>query len=240
MDRAGSGTSTPAVTQIPQQRAGTGPQPAIRAAGPDRPGPPASGPAPRRRTDVFAAATFLTGVAALIPLTAALGAVALARTARPGARGRRLAVAGLAAAGAWLVGGAAVAVVLVTQHAPARPVSLPQIFSARTGQCLDLRPNEMAGVHAVSCAMPHDAEVFGTFRVAGHRYPGVPALRRDAGSGCASRLTGYLNPQLASSGLTESYVYPDAGAWAAGERAVVCTIRSSAGQLTGSLRGLPG
>ena len=111
--------------------------------------------------------------------------------------------------------------------------SLPRIFAVHTGQCLNSAPNEMSGVHVVNCASPHDAEVFGTFRVASHRYPGTPALRRDAGLGCASRLSAYLNPELASASLTESYVYPDAGAWAACERTVVCTIRSATGQLTG-------
>ena len=92
----------------------------------------------------------------------------------------------------------------------------------------------------VSCGQPHDAEVFGTFQVAGHRYPGAAAVQQQADQGCAARLSGYLNPQLSLSSLTESYVYPDAGAWAAGERTVVCTVRSASGQLTGSVRAAPG
>ena len=193
-----------------------------------------------RRTDGFAVATLITGILALIPVTAVLGPVALARVASSGARGRRLAVTGLVLAGAWLLAGGLAVAALVAHRPPSAPVSLPRIFAVHTGQCLNSAPNEMSGVHVVSCASPHDAEVFGTFQVAGHHYPGTPALRRDAGLGCASRLSGYLNPQLASASLTESYVYPDAGAWAAGERTVVCTIRSATGQLTGSVRGLPG
>ena len=92
----------------------------------------------------------------------------------------------------------------------------------------------------VSCNQPHDAEVFGTFPLAGHRYPGAAAVQQQADQGCAARLSGYLNPQLSLSSLTESYVYPDAGAWAAGERTVVCTVRSASGQLTGSVRDASG
>jgi hypothetical protein len=193
-----------------------------------------------QRTDGFAVATLITGILGLIPVTAVLGPVALARVARSGARGRRLAVTGLVLAGAWLVAGGLAVAGLVAHRPPSRPASLPRIFAVHTGQCLNFAPNEMSGVHVVSCASPHDAEVFGAFQLAGQHYPEAPALRREAGQGCASRLSGYLNPQLSPASLTESYVYPDAGAWAAGERTVVCTIRSAAGQLTGSVRGLPG
>jgi hypothetical protein len=43
---------------------------------------------------------------------------------------------------------------------------------------------------------------------------------------------------LATTVLAESYVFPDQGAWNAGERAVICEIRGTAGKLTGSVRGL--
>ncbi len=235
---AGRGRARTALVRIPSPRegerlppgAGTSPGPAVRSAGTP----------PPRRTDGFAVATLVSGVVALVPLTAVVGPIALARTARPGARGRRMAVTGLVLAGLWLVAGALAVAALVAHRPPAKPASLPRIFGVRTGQCLNSAPNELSGVHVVSCSAPHDAEVFGTFRLAGQHYPGTAALRRVAGEGCASRLGGYLNPQLASSSLTESYLYPDAGAWAAGERLVVCTIHSTAGRLTGSLRGLSG
>jgi hypothetical protein len=59
-------------------------------------------------------------------------------------------------------------------------------------------------------------------------------------AGCQRGLAGYLNPQLASTGLAETYVYPNAGAQAAGERMVICEIRGSRGRLTGSVRGFGG
>ena len=81
----------------------------------------------------------------------------------------------------------------------------------------------------------HDAEVFGTFHLSGTAWPGTTAVQHQAASGCASRLTGYLNPQLATN-LTQAYVYPGQQAWGTGERTVVCEVRATSGQLTGSVR----
>ena len=54
----------------------------------------------------------------------------------------------------------------------------------------------------------------------------------------AEALVAALNPQLATTVLAESYVFPDQGAWNAGVRTIICEIRSTAGKLTGSVRGL--
>jgi hypothetical protein len=97
-------------------------------------------------------------------------------------------------------------------------------------------PNGIAGAHAVPCRRPHDGEIYGGFRVAGHDWPGSAALASLARQGCQARLTGYLNPQLNTSGLADSYAYPNEGAWATGEHSVICEIRSTQGTLTGSVR----
>ena len=158
---------------------------------------------------------------------------------RSGARGRALAITGLALAGLWTVAAAIVAAAIITRPPPPKPVTLPQVFSLRAGQCLDSGANGISGVHVLSCAQAHDAEVFATFRLAGSRYPGAAALQQRAGQGCVSRLSGYLNPQLPAASVAQSYVYPDAGAWAAGERTVVCTVHSTSGPLVGSVRAAP-
>ena len=124
-------------------------------------------------------------------------------------------------------------------HVAAHPLSTT-VFGLRPGQCFDSLPNGIAGAHAVPCAQPHDAEIYGAFRVAGHRWPGAAVLGSQARLGCQHRLAGYLNPQLDTSGLAESYAYPNAGAWAAGEHAVICEIRGTGGKLTGSVRAFGG
>jgi Septum formation len=198
----------------------------------------AAEPGAHAPTDGFAIATLVSGVVPAVPVTLILGPVALTRISRTGARGRALAITGLVLAGLWTIAAAIGGAVFLTHHQPARPAVLPRAFSLRTGQCFD-SSGGLSQVSVLPCSQPHDGEVFGTFRLAGHRYPGTAAVRRQADQGCTSRLSGYLNPQLSVSSLAEFYVYPDAGAWAAGERSVVCTIHSSAGQLTGSVRDAP-
>ena len=114
------------------------------------------------------------------------------------------------------------------------------MFSLQAGQCLTSGPNGISSPQVLSCSQAHDAEVFATFRVAGPHYPGATALQQQARQGCAIRLSGYLNPQLSAASLAQSFVYPGAGAWSAGERTVVCTVHSTSGPLVGSVRSAPG
>ena len=232
---------------VPQQRgpaaAASEPAPAARRRrrlrGRHRPSPAGPGPAPRRRTDGVAVAALVSGLVPAIPVTLVLGPLALIRVGRSGARGRALAITGLVLAGLWTVAAAVVAAAIITRPPPPRPVTLPHVFSLRAGQCLDSATNGISGVHVLSCGQAHDAEVFATFRVAGSRYPGAAALQQRAREGCVSRLAGYLNPELPATSLAQSFVYPGAGAWSAGERTVVCTVRSTSGPLVGSVRAAP-
>jgi hypothetical protein len=160
--------------------------------------------------------------------------------AGPRPRWRRLLIVLAAVAGAAAVA-AAVTAVLLLMHRPHRaPVSAhplrATVFGLRPGQCFNSDQDGIAGAHAVPCAHPHDGEIYGAFRVAGQRWPGAAVLGSQALSGCQRRLAGYLNPQLATSGLAESYAYPNQGAWAAGEHMVICEIRGIQGKLTGSVR----
>jgi hypothetical protein len=151
-----------------------------------------------------------------------------------------MAAAGLILLLACVVAGAAVGIAALLTHGFRHQATVEYrqaaVFSVRVGDCINLMPNGSV-VHVVSCAQPHDAEISGTFRLAGAAWPGQAAVRQDAASGCASRLGGYLNPQLAGTNLTQSYVYPGHPAWTAGERNVVCEIRATSGTLTGSVRG---
>ena len=217
---------------VPQQR-GTA---ASDAAATD---PSPAGPAARRPTDGVAVAALVSGLVPAIPVTLVLGPLALIRVGRSGARGRGLAITGLVLAGLWTVAAAVVAAAIITRPPPPKPVTLPHVFSLRAGQCVDSGTDGISGVHVVSCGQAHDAEVFATFQVAGSRYPGAAALQQRAREGCVSRLAGYLNPELPATSLAQSFVYPGAGAWSAGERTVVCTVRSTSGPLVGSVRAAP-
>jgi hypothetical protein len=109
------------------------------------------------------------------------------------------------------------------------------VFSLRAGDCLNSSQNGLS-VTILSCATPHEAEVFATFSLTGSGWPGGAMVQQQASSGCADRIAGYLNPQLLNAGLTEEYVYPDQEAWQAGVRTVVCEVSSSTRPLTGSVR----
>ena len=148
----------------------------------------------------------------------------------------RLVVAALAA-GALLIVGGGVGTVAVLTHGFKKPVRTiyhqAAVFRLRPGECVDI-PNGSSPT-VVSCTAPHDAEVFGTFTLPGRAWPGTAAVRREASAGCGTRLTSYLNPQLAIS-LAQDYVYPGQVDWNAGTRTVVCEVRAASGQLTQSVR----
>jgi hypothetical protein len=109
------------------------------------------------------------------------------------------------------------------------------VYRLRPGDCVNSGGDGLSFT-LLSCSKPHDAEVFATFTLTGSSWPGAAAIQQDAGNGCADRLSGYLNPQLANAGLAQEYVYPDKTAWQDGERSVVCEVSSPTGPLTGSVR----
>jgi Septum formation len=138
---------------------------------------------------------------------------------------------------AAVVGGA-VAIVGSVTHGFKKPVKVTYktsaVFSLKTGDCFD--PQGQQSYTLIPCDSPHQAEVFATFALTGTKWPGTTAVQAAASGGCASRLTGYVNPQLAIS-LSSTYVYPDSVAWQAGTRTVICEVRATSGELNGSVRG---
>jgi len=159
------------------------------------------------------------------------------RTGR--ARGLRLLAVAAIVVGILALVGVAVGVLAVVTHGfrPKTVVTyrVAAVFSLRAGECINSSPNGLS-VTLRSCAVPHDAEVFATFRLTGTSWPGSTAIQADASSGCMSRVASYVNPQLANAGLNEEYVFPDQQAWQAGVRTVICQISAASGQLTGSVR----
>jgi hypothetical protein len=156
-------------------------------------------------------------------------------------RGMSLLAVAAAVFGVIALAGVAVGILAVATHG-FRAKSVVQyrpaaVFSLRPGNCINSAPNGL-GVTVLSCATPHDAEVFAAFPLTASSWPGTAAVRRQASNGCVSRLAGYLNPQYANAGFAQEYFYPDRAAWQAGVRTVVCEIRASTGPLTGSVRGL--
>ena len=149
-----------------------------------------------------------------------------------------LAVVGIIVGVIALVG-VAVGVLAVVTHG-FRPKTVityrpAAVFGLRPGECVNIGTNDLS-VTVLSCATPHDAEVFASFVLPAGAWPGAATVQQDASDGCNVRLSSYLNPQLATADLTQEYVYPNQAAWRAGERTVVCEVSAVSGRLTGSVR----
>ena len=153
---------------------------------------------------------------------------------------RPLAVAGIILGIIALVGVAAGVLVVVTHGFRPRTVVTvtyrpAAVFGLRPGQCVNTGSDALKPT-VLSCARPHDAEVFAVFTLPAAPWPGASAVRADAGNGCASRLGSYIDPQLATAGLAQEFVYPNRDAWQAHQRTVVCEVSATEGRLTGSVR----
>ena len=149
-----------------------------------------------------------------------------------------LAVVGIVFGFIALVGVAVGVLALVThgfRHKTVITYRPAAVFRLTPGQCVNLGSDALKFT-VLSCTRPHDAEVFAAFALPAGPWPGTSAVRADAGNGCASRLNSYIDPQLATAGLTQEYVYPNQAAWQAGERTVVCEVSAVNGRLTGSVR----
>ena len=151
-----------------------------------------------------------------------------------------LAVVGIILGVIALVGVAAGVLVVVTHgFRPKTVVTVTYrpaaVFGLRPGQCVNTGSDALKPT-VVSCARPHDAEVFAVFTLPAAPWPGASAVRMDADNGCASRLDSYIDPQLATAGLAQEFVYPNRDAWQAGQRTVVCEVSAVDGRLTGSVR----
>ena len=150
-------------------------------------------------------------------------------------------VSGLVTAGVVIVliaVAAAAGVLAVTTHGfrhktvvTYRPAA---VFALRAGDCINSSQNGLS-VTILSCATPHEAEVFATFSLTGSQWPGSATIQQQASDGCATRIASYLNPQLLNAGLTQEYVYPNQDAWKAGVRTVVCEVSAASGPLSGSV-----
>jgi hypothetical protein len=151
---------------------------------------------------------------------------------------RPLAVVGIILGVIALVGVAAAVLAVLTHGFRPKTVITYRpaaVFGLRPGQCVDSGSNALK-VTVLSCARPHDAEVFAVFSLPAKAWPGSSAVQLEAGDGCANRFDSYIEPQLAAAALTQEYVYPNQAAWKAGERTVVCEVSAVNGQLTGSVR----
>jgi hypothetical protein len=200
-------------------------------------GLPPAGPAPAgrlRETNGLAIATLVMGIIAAVPVAIVLGVIALVQIRNRGDRGRGLVIAGMAIAGAWVVVGAIVVTLFVTnivgRDAEGRIDKAGYIneVDLQMGDCLeDFTPSEDAIVlDAVPCDEPHRAEVFARFTLkpvdGDDGYPGGDSVRRRATAGCRNRLRTYVPREYDSQLANMTYFSPDRVDWGIGDHDVTC------------------
>ena len=187
----------------------------------------------------LAIVALITGVIPLVPVALSTGSAARVGIRRSGRRGQGMAVSALFFACGWMVVAGGLGAIAHFTHLFQKQVNVvyvykeASVFKLKKGECINTSNGRQVTI--VSCASPHDAEVFGTFSLPAGNWPGTSAVRRESSSGCASRLTHYINPQLTIN-LVQTYVYPTQADWTAGTRTVVCEVHGTAGQLTQSVR----
>ena len=212
------------------------PEPDSQAAESDSDEEPGREPG-REPVSKLAILALLASVLALVPIAVACAVAALTGIRRTGRRGHGMAMAALLISAAWVIAAVAVGTVGVLTHGFKKPVTIKYhesaVFKLQEGDCVNMLNGQVVTV--LPCSTPHEAEVFATFTLPASAWPGTAAVRQRASSGCESRLTGYINPQLAIS-LAQSYVFPNKVAWTAGTRTVICEVRAASGQLTTSVR----
>lgn len=195
-------------------------------------------PAPRRRTDPFAVASFVTSVIGLGLLGIGLGVAALARIRRGTTVGRGLAVAGVVIGLVWTAVQAVVAVSLVQGHLRSQPVPLtvdaPRAAWAtqvRTGHCLAALPEDgpVGQVDVVPCGGRHAAQVISEYRFATDSlWPGDDAAAARVAGACQ------LTAAEAEAGVASVAWAPSEASWDDGDRTGLCVAHVDGG-FTGSL-----
>lgn len=198
-------------------------------AGPDEPYYAPGWQPPRPPTDGLATASLVTAVVGLGPVAVGLGIAALVRIHRRHARGRGLAIAGIAVGAVWTLVAAALVAVAVGTALANRPlpsdVSAPRDAHARqlvTGNCVDPLPadGKIDVVHVVPCAEPHAAQVVSQYAFASDAlWQGQAAADRRVAAACE------LSTAESEAGLTAITWAPTKQSWTRGDRTGLCLIR---------------
>ncbi|MFE0171412.1 DUF4190 domain-containing protein [Streptomyces sp. NPDC059002] len=199
----------------------------------------------------FAIASLVLGILCCVPgVGLVLGLVGLAQIKKKGERGKGLAIAGsiLSTLGMVLL------VLAVTTGAArdfvdgfkeAARESRSGAFPVDKGGCFNVPDSDIGSttyeyeIDEVPCARPHDAEVFASFRVNHHGFPGDAELQGLAERKCTAYADAYSKGSSAgASGVEVVFFVPDRETWRTGSRYITCLYASTEGtrSLEGSLR----
>ena len=115
-------------------------------------------------------------------------------------------------------------------------------FAMTVGDCFndtEVGVNEVTEVPSVSCAAPHDNEVFALFDLAPGAFPGDEQVDALAGQGCYDRFEAAIGRSYEESEIAFISMYPTEDSWTRiDDREVVCiAYHMEYEKLTGSVLG---
>ncbi|MFJ5828386.1 DUF4190 domain-containing protein [Streptomyces sp. NPDC093089] len=215
------------------------------------PGMPGAAPygQPRRTTNGLAIGSLVSGiVCCLPPLGLVLGLAALPRIRKRGQAGKGLAIAGIvlsALSCLLLVLGLATGGFGTAwdgfKEGVDEAARSKSPASLRTGECFedeDKLKEFATDVQVVDCALPHDGEATGRFKITGFsEWPGDDALDEVAEKRCDTINTAYAMDTWAVPADVWTYYYlPSSQTWRRGDRTVICAYATEKEPFKGSVR----
>lgn len=131
-----------------------------------------------------------------------------------------------------------------------RPTSTDSVYRGNTdfrklkvGECVDdlvaLDYTVVVGLDVVSCATPHDSEIYAIPSLAASStYPGDKAVQSLAENACHAAFAPYVGIDVESSDLNFDFYAPTRSGWASDDdRTATCVVFHDNAQTTGSVKG---
>jgi hypothetical protein len=111
-------------------------------------------------------------------------------------------------------------------------------FVPAVGDCLDAsKEHGLSASSVVSCAEPHDDEVYGELTIDGGEFPGDGTIAAIGDAGCTTRFEDFIGISHADSALDFYTLVPTSESWSAGHRTVSCIVWNPTDHVIGSLEG---
>jgi len=204
--------------------------------------PPGSG-----GTSGFAIASLIFGILGGVLFSVIFGIVALFQIRKRGQTGRGLAITGLALSGCWvllIIGGITAAIISDADNNSAGGSSSStadtdsgtvSVTKLKPGNCINglTGTGSIEDLPVVSCALPHEGEVYAVFELPAGPWPGDTVVQEQSEKRCKAELKTYA-PKAADT-VEVLYLHPLQLSWSR-DRGVTCVATDERGTGVGSVR----
>ncbi|GAA4601476.1 hypothetical protein BJY16_003898 [Actinoplanes octamycinicus] len=219
---------------------------------PPPPGYPGYGP---QKTNGAAIASLIFGILGGVLISVICGFIALSQIKKRGDRGKGMAVAGLSLSAFWVVAIAGLIVIGSLADpgtsADAGPTGLgarPTATATTAGDPDDVRTDKLRpgdciatitdedtvyDMPVISCAQPHQGEVYSVTTMAAGTFPGDKAVETEAENRCGDKLDPYAIGKFKDAEFY--YIFPSRRSWTS-DRSITCiAVAPDNGTYTGSM-----